>query len=76
MYLYHHVSKSIIDVDHTFYGRLNIKLNISLITDEEIDKESLLCLDDQEIAKLIPKVGPRSKFKKKLKSLRVIKISH
>ncbi|CAK6964730.1 nuclear GTPase SLIP-GC-like [Scomber scombrus] len=45
---------------------------IEKFKDEEIDLESLLCLDDQEIAKLIPKTGPRSKFKDKLKSLRVL----
>ncbi|XP_053194857.1 nuclear GTPase SLIP-GC-like [Scomber japonicus] len=45
---------------------------IERFEDEEIDLESLLCLDDQEIAKLIPKTGPRSKFKKRLKALRVL----
>ncbi|XP_026212138.1 nuclear GTPase SLIP-GC-like isoform X2 [Anabas testudineus] len=34
---------------------------------EGIDKESLECLEDQDIDNLIQKVGPRSKFKKKLK---------
>ncbi|XP_067426364.1 nuclear GTPase SLIP-GC-like [Thunnus thynnus] len=44
---------------------------IDRFKDEEIDKEILLhCLDDQEIANLIPKTGPRSKFKKRLKLLR------
>ncbi|XP_030591491.1 nuclear GTPase SLIP-GC-like isoform X2 [Archocentrus centrarchus] len=38
--------------------------------DEEIDKESLYCLDDQEIDNLITKAGPRVKFKKKLKLLK------
>ncbi|XP_026212150.1 nuclear GTPase SLIP-GC-like [Anabas testudineus] len=40
---------------------------IERFKDEGIDKESLECLDDQEIDHLIPKVGPRSKFKKRLK---------
>ncbi|XP_029292881.1 nuclear GTPase SLIP-GC-like [Cottoperca gobio] len=38
--------------------------------DQGIDKESLYCLGDQEIADLIPTVGPRSKFKKRLKLLK------
>uniref|UniRef100_A0A3Q1JVY0 Dynamin N-terminal domain-containing protein n=1 Tax=Anabas testudineus TaxID=64144 RepID=A0A3Q1JVY0_ANATE len=40
---------------------------IERFKDEGIDKESLECLEDQEIDHLIPKVGPRSKFKKRLK---------
>ncbi|KAI9514762.1 hypothetical protein NQZ68_030952 [Dissostichus eleginoides] len=40
------------------------------IADEGVDKESLYCLEDQEIVALIPKVGPRSKFKKRLKLLK------
>ncbi|KAJ4921871.1 hypothetical protein JOQ06_024406 [Pogonophryne albipinna] len=35
--------------------------------DHEVDKESLYCLEDRDIADLIPKVGPRSKFRKRLK---------
>ncbi|XP_072224617.1 nuclear GTPase SLIP-GC-like [Leuresthes tenuis] len=39
--------------------------------DENIDKESLLLLDDQDITEnLIPKLGPRVKFKRKLKLLK------
>nr|XP_033501215.1 nuclear GTPase SLIP-GC-like [Epinephelus lanceolatus] len=41
-----------------------------LISDEGIDTESLYCLGHEEIAALIPKVGPRAKFKKKLKLLK------
>ena len=42
------------------------------ISDENIDKESLLLLDDQDINEnLIPKLGPRVKFKRKLKLLKV-----
>ncbi|XP_028456094.1 nuclear GTPase SLIP-GC isoform X1 [Perca flavescens] len=37
--------------------------------DEGIDTESLYALGDQEIADLIPKVGPRAKFKRRLKLL-------
>ncbi|XP_059203364.1 nuclear GTPase SLIP-GC-like [Centropristis striata] len=36
---------------------------IDKFKDEGIDEESLLCLGDLEIADLIPKVGPRAKFK-------------
>ncbi|KAK5885005.1 hypothetical protein CesoFtcFv8_018763 [Champsocephalus esox] len=39
------------------------------IADQGVDKESLYCLEDQEILALIPFVGPRSKFKKKLREL-------
>ncbi|XP_078140987.1 uncharacterized protein LOC139931527 isoform X1 [Centroberyx gerrardi] len=37
--------------------------------DEGIDKESFLILDDSDIKDVIPKVGPRAKFKKRLKEL-------
>ncbi|XP_026181789.1 nuclear GTPase SLIP-GC-like isoform X2 [Mastacembelus armatus] len=43
---------------------------IEKFEDEGIDKESLYCLRDQEISELIPKVGPRAKFKEKLMSLK------
>ncbi|XP_029292882.1 nuclear GTPase SLIP-GC-like [Cottoperca gobio] len=43
---------------------------IETFKDQCIDKESLYCLGDQEIAELIPTVGPRSKFKKRLKLLK------
>ncbi|KAM6914079.1 nuclear GTPase SLIP-GC-like isoform 2-T2 [Lycodopsis pacificus] len=43
---------------------------IPTFKEQGIDTESLYCLDDQEIADLIPTVGPRSKFKKKLKMLK------
>ncbi|XP_039681442.1 nuclear GTPase SLIP-GC-like isoform X2 [Perca fluviatilis] len=38
--------------------------------DEGIDTESLYALGDQEIADLIPKVGPRARFKKRLNLLK------
>ncbi|XP_068574471.1 nuclear GTPase SLIP-GC-like isoform X2 [Cebidichthys violaceus] len=43
---------------------------IQIFEEQGIDTESLYCLDDQEIADLIPTVGPRSKFKKRLKLLK------
>ncbi|XP_062421839.1 nuclear GTPase SLIP-GC-like [Pungitius pungitius] len=39
---------------------------IERFEEEEVDRESFYCLDDQQIAKLIPKLGPQAKFKKKL----------
>lgn len=42
------------------------------ITDQGIDEESFYCLDDQDIVNLMPKVGPRSKFKTRLKLLKVM----
>ncbi|XP_062295270.1 nuclear GTPase SLIP-GC-like [Scomber scombrus] len=60
------------DFVHTTLTEWGLSELIEKFKDEEIDLESLLCLDDQEIAKLIPKTGPRSKFKDKLKSLRVL----
>ncbi|XP_033998828.1 nuclear GTPase SLIP-GC-like isoform X4 [Trematomus bernacchii] len=38
--------------------------------DQGVDKESLYCLEDQEILALIPLAGPRSKFKKRLSLLK------
>ncbi|KAM4717665.1 nuclear GTPase SLIP-GC-like [Anableps anableps] len=38
--------------------------------DEGVDTESLYCLEDQDIDKLITKVGPRARFKKRLKLLK------
>ncbi|XP_032393730.1 nuclear GTPase SLIP-GC isoform X2 [Etheostoma spectabile] len=43
---------------------------IEKFKDEGIDTESLYVLEDQEIADLISKVGPRAKFKNKLKLLK------
>ncbi|XP_029363616.1 nuclear GTPase SLIP-GC-like [Echeneis naucrates] len=43
---------------------------IQKFEEEEIDKESFYCLDDQEIKDLIPKAGPRLKFKKRLERLK------
>lgn len=42
------------------------------MTDEGIDSESLYDLGDVEIDQLIPKMGPRLKFKRRLKQLKVI----
>ncbi|XP_077939918.1 nuclear GTPase SLIP-GC-like [Gasterosteus aculeatus] len=39
---------------------------IEKFKEEEVDMGSFYCLDDQQIAKLIPKVGPQAKFKEKL----------
>ncbi|KAM4531393.1 nuclear GTPase SLIP-GC-like [Odontesthes bonariensis] len=38
--------------------------------EQDIDKESLYCLNDRDIDDLIPKVGPRARFKKKLEELK------
>ncbi|XP_062421819.1 nuclear GTPase SLIP-GC-like isoform X3 [Pungitius pungitius] len=46
---------------------------IEKFEDEGVDEESFYNLEDQEIAELIPKVGPRTKFKKRLKLLKVHK---
>ncbi|XP_068574328.1 nuclear GTPase SLIP-GC-like isoform X2 [Cebidichthys violaceus] len=48
----------------------NLRQLIPIFEEHEIDKESLYCLDDQEIADWIPIMGPRSKFKKRLKLLK------
>ncbi|XP_058508914.1 nuclear GTPase SLIP-GC-like [Solea solea] len=43
---------------------------IEKFKDHEVDKESLYCLTDKLIDELIPKVGPKGKFIKKLKLLK------
>ncbi|XP_051797131.1 nuclear GTPase SLIP-GC-like isoform X3 [Acanthochromis polyacanthus] len=43
---------------------------IDRFKDHSMDKESLYDLDDQDIKDLIPAVGPRAKFKKRLKQLK------
>nr|XP_040045927.1 nuclear GTPase SLIP-GC-like [Gasterosteus aculeatus aculeatus] len=43
---------------------------IETFEEEGVDEESFYSLEDQEIAELIPKVGPRSRFKKRLKLLK------
>ncbi|XP_015246689.1 PREDICTED: nuclear GTPase SLIP-GC-like [Cyprinodon variegatus] len=43
---------------------------IKKFEDEGVDKESLYCLEDKDILILIPKVGPRARFKKKLRMLK------
>ncbi|KAL3053753.1 hypothetical protein OYC64_006138 [Pagothenia borchgrevinki] len=57
-----------------FVRNILIEWNLSKFTstfeDHEVDKESLYCLEDREIADLIPKAGPRSKFIKRLKLLK------
>lgn len=45
---------------------------IFFITDEGVDKESLFCLRDCVIDKLITKVGPAEKFRMRLKLLMVM----
>ncbi|XP_056256742.1 nuclear GTPase SLIP-GC-like [Seriola aureovittata] len=47
-----------------------LSMLIERFEDEGIDTESLYCLGDQEIDALITKVGPRAKFKKRLKLLK------
>ncbi|KAJ0001394.1 hypothetical protein NQD34_006414 [Periophthalmus magnuspinnatus] len=42
---------------------------IQTFTDQEVDQESLLCLEDYDIDRLIPKAGPRARFKKRLREL-------
>ncbi|XP_044037089.1 nuclear GTPase SLIP-GC-like isoform X3 [Siniperca chuatsi] len=42
---------------------------IERFKDEGIDEESLYCLYDQDIDNLIPKLGPRAKFRKRLELL-------
>ncbi|KAM8723465.1 uncharacterized protein AB9X84_003431 [Acanthopagrus schlegelii] len=44
---------------------------IQTFRDEGIDEESFYCLDFQDIANLIPKVGRRAIFKKRLMLLKV-----
>ncbi|XP_062421838.1 nuclear GTPase SLIP-GC-like isoform X2 [Pungitius pungitius] len=39
---------------------------IETFKEEEVDRESFYLLDDQQISKLIPKLGPQAKFKMKL----------
>ncbi|XP_056262160.1 nuclear GTPase SLIP-GC-like isoform X2 [Pseudoliparis swirei] len=48
----------------------NLSEFIDTFKGQDIDKESFYCLDDKDIADLIPTVGPRSKFKKRLKLLK------
>ncbi|XP_056263681.1 nuclear GTPase SLIP-GC-like [Pseudoliparis swirei] len=48
----------------------NLSKFIDTFKGQDIDEENFYCLDDKDIADLIPTVGPRSKFKKKLKSLK------
>ncbi|XP_067332137.1 nuclear GTPase SLIP-GC-like isoform X2 [Channa argus] len=43
---------------------------IERFEEEGIDRESLECLGDKEIDDLFPKLGPRAKFKKRLKLLK------
>ncbi|XP_045889129.1 nuclear GTPase SLIP-GC-like [Micropterus dolomieu] len=45
---------------------------IKTFEDQCIDKRNIYCLDEHDIINLIPKVGPRSTFKMKLKSLKVL----
>ncbi|KAK7940372.1 hypothetical protein WMY93_003698 [Mugilogobius chulae] len=43
---------------------------IERFKDEEVDKESLLCLGENDIKELIPKAGPRARFSKRLRELK------
>ncbi|XP_007573115.2 nuclear GTPase SLIP-GC-like isoform X1 [Poecilia formosa] len=43
---------------------------IEIFQDQGVDTESLYCLEDEDIDKLITKVGPRARFKKRLKQLK------
>ncbi|MEQ2248145.1 hypothetical protein ILYODFUR_016248, partial [Ilyodon furcidens] len=43
---------------------------LKIFEDESINTESLYCLVDQDIDKLIPKIGPRARFKNRLKLLK------
>ncbi|KAK2833467.1 hypothetical protein Q5P01_017356 [Channa striata] len=45
---------------------------IERFKEQGIDKESFECLKDQDIDQLIPKVGPRAKFRKRVKALEVL----
>ena len=44
------------------------KMYISFISDEEIDEESFLFLKEKDFINLIPKIGPRSRFRKQHKA--------
>jgi len=46
------------------------KLLIIIILEEEIDRMAFLDLTESMVAKLIPKMGPQSKFLKLLRTLR------
>ncbi|XP_042361306.1 nuclear GTPase SLIP-GC-like isoform X2 [Plectropomus leopardus] len=46
------------------------QLYINTFQEQEIDEESFYCLNDQEIEKMIPKAGPRTKFKERLRLLK------
>ncbi|KAM4535915.1 nuclear GTPase SLIP-GC-like isoform 3-T4 [Fundulus diaphanus] len=48
----------------------NLNEFIEIFKEEEVDKNSLYCLEDEDIDKLIPKVGPRARFKERLKQLK------
>ncbi|XP_005809347.1 nuclear GTPase SLIP-GC [Xiphophorus maculatus] len=43
---------------------------IEIFKDQGVDTESLYCLEEQDIDKLITKVGPRARFKKRLNQLK------
>ncbi|XP_034075651.1 nuclear GTPase SLIP-GC-like [Gymnodraco acuticeps] len=48
----------------------NLSEWIQTFKDQGVDKESLYCLEDNHIVALIPFVGPRSKFQKRLRLLK------
>jgi len=47
-------------------------LSLFLLTDEQIDEETLLLLDEKSLEAMIPKIGLRLKFKKHLRELLVV----
>lgn len=47
-----------------------------LFTDEQIDEETLLLLDEKSLEAMIPKIGLRLKFKKHLRELLVSEEMH
>ncbi|KAM4535917.1 nuclear GTPase SLIP-GC-like isoform 5-T6 [Fundulus diaphanus] len=48
----------------------NLSEFMEIFKEEEVDKNRLFCLEDEDIDKLIPKVGPRARFKERLKQLK------
>lgn len=73
-----------IDVKYSFYDLIgwvfiiqafrciNIVMHVfKLISEEEIDGEGILCLNDGDLLALFPKRGPRAKFRGLLQKLKV-----
>ncbi|XP_020788755.2 nuclear GTPase SLIP-GC-like isoform X2 [Boleophthalmus pectinirostris] len=53
----------------SFLNKCNLTEWIEKFKEQEVDKESLLCLGENDIEKLIPKAGPRARFMKGLREL-------